>query len=75
MTDKDTETQTYKEQMYECDNYTYREYSEQCEIVIYADEENSIVESLDKEGTKVYIMNNNGVTIDSYKWTDEGTLK
>lgn len=72
---KDTETDTYTEYMYECTNFKYKEDDEETLFSIIYDEDNAIHFGLDKPNTKIFIMNNNGVTIDCYKWTNEGALK
>ena len=72
---KDTETDRYIEHMYECTNFKYSEDDEETLFSIIHDEDNATTFGLDKPNTKVFIMNNNGVTIDSYRWTDTGTLK
>ena len=69
------EENKHKEYMYECTNYTYTEDDEETLFTIIHDEDNITCFSLAKSDTKIYIMNDNGVTIDSYKWTESGTLK
>lgn len=66
----------YKEQMYECTNYTYIENEDTTLLSIIHDDDNITSIDLDRDPTtKVFVMNDNGVTIDSYKWTEEGYLK
>lgn len=69
------EEDTYIERMYEATNFTYKEDDEETLFSIIYDEDNALHFGLDKPNTKIFITNNNGVTIDSYRWTEQGKLK
>jgi hypothetical protein len=64
----------YKEFMYECTNYQYSESKAETTFDIIHDVDNITTFTLDKPSTYIYIKNNNGVIIDSYKWDDKGNL-
>ena len=69
------EQKTYREDMFECTNFKYNEENGETLFHIIHAEDNVTTFSLDKTMTDIYVMNNNGVTIDSYKWTEDGRLK
>jgi hypothetical protein len=66
----------YEENMFECTNYAYNELStnETLFTIIHGEDDATTFE-INKSNTKIFIMNNSGATIDSYRWTADGKLR
>jgi hypothetical protein len=66
----------YEENVFECTTYTYRETEHETIFCIIHGEDNATTFPLeDRPGTKIFIMNNDGVTIDSYRWKADCSLR
>ena len=60
----------YREQTYECENYKYTEIGDEATLCIIRHENDGgyDITQIDKVNTAIYIMNDDGKTIDSYRW-------